>query len=260
MPEPMRGMLNQLSETSLRQAVTSSRGNISTRLAAGVAEPCRKAFAGRYPFVPGSKKDVIPEDFVRILARGGVMDEFFQKNLAPLVDTSKKPWRFRNLGDPETGGMSEALAQFERAQEIRRVFFPPGSNGLSFRFDFRPVGMDSSVIQSILDVDGQLVSHSHGEGSVPAVSVQWPGPRGTNQVTLQLMMSRGGEATQTFEGPWALFRLFDRAQITRSAQPERFRATFAVGGRRMSYDVTAHSVDNPFRFAELQAFQCPAKL
>jgi type VI secretion system protein ImpL len=90
--------------------------------------------------------------------------------------------------------------------------------------------------------------------------VQWPGPRASNQVTLQLVLARGGEETQTFDGPWALFRLFERAQVTRTAQPERFRATFAVAGKRISYDVTAHSVQNPFRMPELQAFQCPMKL
>lgn len=258
MPEPVRSMLNGLADASLRQALSSSRSNLNVRLASLVGEPCQQAFAGRYPFEPGSRKDVIPEDFTRILARDGLMDEFFQKNLAALVDTSTRPWRFRNLGDPANAGVSDALLQFERAQAIRRVFFPPGSNGLSFRFDLRPVKMDAAVAQLILDVDGQLVSYAHA--SVPPVSVQWPGPRATNQVTLQLYLARGGETVQTFEGPWALFRMFDRARITPSGQPERFRATFQFGGRSLAFDVTAHSVQNPFRLPELQAFKCPAKL
>jgi len=169
-----------------------------------------------------------------------------------------RPWGFRNLGDPSGSGGSEALLQFERAQEIRRVFFPPGSNGLSVRLNLRPVSMDSGIVQSILDVDGQLVSYAHD--NAPAVSVQWPGPRASNQVTLQVMLARGGEDMQSFDGPWALFRLFDQARITRSTQPERFRATFRTAGGRVSFDVTTSSVQNPFRLPELQAFQCPAKL
>ncbi|HZW19935.1 type VI secretion system membrane subunit TssM [Noviherbaspirillum sp.] len=258
MPEPMRSMLTGLADASLRQAISSSRSNLSTKLAGMVGEPCHKALAGRYPFTPGSKKDVVPEDFVRIMARDGVMDEFFQKNLAPLVDTSTRPWRFRNLGDPSTGGVSEALIQFERAQEIRRVFFPPGSNGFGFRVNMRPVDMDKGIDQSILDIDGQLVSYAHD--NVPAMLVQWPGPRASNQITLTVTLARGGDQSQSYEGPWALFRLFERAQIVRSAQPERFRATVHIAGRRVTYDVTTSSVQNPFRLPELQAFQCPAKL
>jgi type VI secretion system protein ImpL len=258
MPEPVRSMLNGLADASLRQAVSSSRSNISAKLAGSVGEPCHKALAGRYPFAPASRTDVVPEDFTRILARDGVMDEFFQQNLAPLVDTSARPWRFRNLGDPTAGGVSDALVQFERAQEIRRVFFPPGSNGLSFHLSLRPVEMDNGIAQSILDVDGQLVSYAHA--SVHPVSVQWPGPRASNRISLQAALEHGVEEVQSFEGPWALFRLFDVAQITRSAQPERFRATFRIAGRRVVYEVTTSSVQNPFRLPELQAFQCPSKL
>jgi type VI secretion system protein ImpL len=258
MPEPVRGMLTGLANESLRQAVVGSRSNINTRLVSMVGEPCQKALAGRYPFVPASRKDVVPEDFVRILARDGVMDEFFQKNLAPLVDTTSRPWRFRNLGDAANNGGSDALVQFERAQEIRRVFFPPGSRGFALRVDLRPVSMDPAIAQFILDVDGQLVSYAHD--NAPAVSIQWPGPRATNRITLQAYLARGGEDTLTFDGPWALFRLFDKAQVATSAQPERFRATFSVSGRRVAFDVTTSSVQNPFRMPELQAFKCPAQL
>jgi type VI secretion system protein ImpL len=261
MPEPVRGMLAALADGSQRQAVAGSRGNLSMRMASLVGEPCSKALDGRYPFVPGSSRDAVPEDFVRILARDGVMDDFFQKNLQPLVDTTVKPWRFRALGQASDGGgtgTSDALQQFERAHEIRQAFFPPGSNGLTMRLSLRPVGMDASLSQAILDVDGQLVSYAHD--NAPAASVQWPGPRMSNRITLQVYTAQGGEHAQTFDGPWALFRLFDKAQIAQSAQPERFRATLNAGGRRVAYDVITSSVQNPFRMPALQAFKCPTKL
>ena len=63
-----------------------------------------------------------------------------------------------------------------------------------------------------------------------------------------------------FEGPWALFRMFDKVQIESTGQPERFRATFSVDGRRAVFDVTTSSVLNPFRMGELANFNCPGKL
>jgi type VI secretion system protein ImpL len=258
MPEPMRGMLASLADSSQRQAISSSRGNLGAKLAGMIAEPCQRAVAGRYPFVQGSRNDMVPEDFARLFAREGLMDDFFQKNLAPLVDTSTRPWRFRNIGDPNAGGVSDALVQFERAQEIRKVFFSAGGNGLSLRLSLKPVEMDRSLLQSILDVDGQVITYAHD--SMAPVSVQWPGPRASNQVTLQTVPLLGNGETQTFDGPWALFRLFDKAEITRSQQPEHFRATFRVGGRRIAFDVATSSAQNPFRMPELQAFECPRKL
>jgi type VI secretion system protein ImpL len=61
-------------------------------------------------------------------------------------------------------------------------------------------------------------------------------------------------------GPWALFRLFDRVQIDPTGAPERFRATFDIGGRKAVFEVTTSSVRNPFRLRELREFGCPAGL
>jgi type VI secretion system protein ImpL len=119
--------------------------------------------------------------------------------------------------------------------------------------------MDAAITQFILDVDGQLVKYSHG----PQVrqSVQWPGPRGSTQVRLQVSPApAAGAAGMLFEGPWALFRLFDRAQIISTGQPERFRVSFTVDQRKALFEVTATSVQNPFRLKEIELFQCPSRL
>jgi type VI secretion system protein ImpL len=64
----------------------------------------------------------------------------------------------------------------------------------------------------------------------------------------------------TFDGPWALFRLFDAGNIQRAGGPERFRADFTVDGKPVSFEVTSASVQNPYRLPELRAFRCPQKL
>ena len=119
-----------------------------------------------------------PEDFARLFAPGGLLDSFFQKFLAPQVDTSQKPWRFR---DPAMG-RSAALAEFQRAQVIREVFFRGGGNAPSIQLEFKPLEMDASIQQFTLDVDGKVVRYAHG----PQVSVraQFPGSGGRSQVRI----------------------------------------------------------------------------
>ena len=70
-----------------------------------------------------------PDDFARLFGPGGLLDDFFQKKLAPYVDTTVKPWQFRQLGDASLGD-SASLIQFQRAAEIRSVFFGGGANEL----------------------------------------------------------------------------------------------------------------------------------
>ena len=199
------------------------------------------------------------DDFGRLFAPGGLFDDFFQKNLANFVDTSTRPWSFRQLGDARLGSDSAALAQFQRAATIRDTFFRAGGRAPGLRLDFKPLEMDATITQFTLDVDGQLVKYAHGP-QIPS-SVQWPGPRGSTQVRVQLQPAlASGTSGLVTEGPWALFRLFDRLQLTPAGAPERFRVTFDIDGRKATFEVTASSVANPFRLRELAEFSCPTTL
>ena len=69
-----------------------------------------------------------------------------------------------------------------------------------------------------------------------------------------------GSSGIKFEGPWALFRMFDGVQIADTRQSERFVATINVEGRRTVFEIFASSVRNPFRLPELSQFRCPTAL
>jgi type VI secretion system protein ImpL len=223
-----------------------------------VGDFCRKALAGRYPFVRSSSRDVTPDDFARIFAPGGLMDDFFQKNLQTYVDTSTSPWSFKKGIDGAPVGTSASIVAFQRAAVIRDVFFRGGGRVPQFRIDAKPIEMDPGITTFSLDVDGTQLSYLHGP-QTPRTLV-WPGPAGRNQVRVQLTPQLSTGSGVTFEGPWALHRLFDRAQLTPGPTPERFTATLNPDGRRIVLEVTAASVQNPFRLRELDEFSCPGRL
>jgi type VI secretion system protein ImpL len=258
MPEPVRAALNDLSEVALRGVQAQTRANLTEKLSQ-ISEFCSKAINGRYPFVKSSDRDVTQEDFGRLFGPGGLFDDFIQRELTPHVDVSTRPWTFRRVDEKVGGDSNAALVQLQRAQLIRDVFFRGGARTMSLRFDFKPIEMDSSITQFLLDIDGQVVRYAHGPQQ--PMPIQWPGPRGTSQVRLQIEPKRvGADGGLVFEGPWALFRLLDRAQIDAGPQPERFNVTFRVDGRRTVFEVVASSVLNPFRMRELEQFQCPSRL
>ncbi len=258
LPEPLRSMLQTLSTAGSNQALGATRSNLSASLSAAIGDFCAQAITGRYPFVRASTRDVTQEDFGRLFAPGGMLDDFFQKNLLQYVDTSTRTWSFKRVGDVSMGD-SAMPAQFQRAAAIRDVFFRSGGRTAGMRLDFKPVEMDAAISQFILDVDGQLVKYSHGP-QVPQ-PVQWPGPRGSTQVRVQLQpASTAGASGKVFEGPWALFRMFDQTQIDATEQPEKFRATFNIDGRKAVFEITTSSVQNPFRQKDIEQFRCPGKL
>lgn len=259
LPEPVRSIMNTLAVNSTNQALGVTRENLGQLLQTTVGDFCRKAIEGRYPVAASGLRDIVPEDFARMFAADGLMDDFFKKNLTPFVDTSTRPWSFRRQGDASMGEGSNTLVQFQRAEEIRKVFFTGANRLPTVRIDIKPVEMDPAILQFSMDADGQVLRYAHGP--VVPMSISWPGPKATGQIRLQVSpASAGGESGLVFEGPWALYRMFDRAQIVRSPQPEKFRAVFSFDSRKVVFDVTASSVQNPFRLPELQAFTCPSRL
>jgi type VI secretion system protein ImpL len=254
MPDPVRTMVQTVAVEGEKFTSQNTRDVIDKQLASDIGVFCTEAITGRYPFVRSSSRDVRPDDFAALFKPGGKMDTFFQQVLAKYVDTAAQPWRFRTGSDISLGA-SSAPREFQRAAVIRDVFF----RGSSIRLEFSPIEMDASITQFLLDVDGQVIRYAHGP-QVPVV-VQWPGTKGTNQVRLQISPPPStGSSGWVENGPWALFRLLDRADIEQSDQPERFRVTFNVEGRKATFEVLASSVQNPFRLRELAEFHCPARL
>ena len=252
--EPLRSMFASLSSSSQNQTEGMTRGNLNQSLKIAVTDFCQQATAGRYPFVKRSTQDVTQDDFAQLFSFGGRFDEYFQKELAQFVDSTKQIWHFRQTGDTPRD-----LQEFKRAQTIRDIFFRGGTRAININFTFKPIDMDPAITQFILDVDGQMVKYSHGP-QVP-ISIQWPGPKGSTQVRLQISpVQQGGTSGQVFEGPWALFRMFDNVQINSTPQSEKFIATFNINDKKAQFEVITSSVQNPFRLQELQDFKCPAKL
>ena len=250
-PDPVRSMLDNLGATSAKVSLMQLRESLSREVKAQVGDFCNQAISGRYPFDGSSTRDVTPADFATLFGPGGKFEQMQQK-LSPYIDTSTRTWSFRPVDGTPLGTDVGTLPQFQRAAIIRETFFSGGA-GLSTRLEFKPVEMDTTLREFTLDVDGQIVSYNHGP-QIPK-PVKWPGPRGTGVV--RVMVQPAGGTGMVTDGPWALYRLFDRVTVQPGIGPEKFRATFDIDGRKAVFDVTAASVRHPFRMNELKTFVCP---
>jgi type VI secretion system protein ImpL len=219
---------------------------------------CHRALDGRYPFVHGSTRDVAADDFGKLFAPGGLIDDFFQKNLAALVDTSAPVWQWR-AGTPPAGMPRDALAQFQRAAQIRDAFFRDGGHDMSIRFRGKALSLDPAVAQVNLDIDGQQLALK--ADGVQSMLLQWPGSRNTGRASAQFDPPATAQgAALDASGPWALLHLLDAGRLEPTAQPDRYTLTLASAGRRAVLELDATSVVNPLRRAPLEQFRCPEHL
>jgi len=216
---------------------------------------CTKAVTGRFPFAPGSINDIPLDDFAKLFAAGGLLDKFFNDNLQTFVDTSGATWKAQpvaGVAPPVTPG---DLAQFQRASQIRDLFFGGGGNQPTVHFDITPIDTDAK--QVILDLDGLTITYAHGP--IRATSVTWPGPNRMSSARLVFdpQPSSGPPVLQA-TGPWALFHLIAKGTLQQSDSPDRYTLNFTVGDRHASFELRAGSVLNPLAPGILKDFQCPA--
>jgi len=255
-PQPLASMLGQLAATSGAQVFATLREPLAAQLAGELGPACTRAVNGRYPLVRSASEEMSREDFARTFGAGGLVDGFFQSQLAPYVDTTARPWAWRKAEGSGRGETSESLQQFQRAHQIRESFFGDGGKRLGMKLEFRLVELDPGVSELVLDIDGQPMRFKPGLRDPQ--TVQWPGPADGGRVQVQLAPSSG--SGYVFKGPWALFRLLDRVRIEPGGAPNRVLLLMDVEGRKARFEVRSTAPTNPMLREELEQFQCPRRL
>ena len=243
------GLAGEVSQATVERA----RDALSELWAASGARECERAVTGRYPFAPDAEPEVTLDDFARVFGPGGLFEGFFEENLSGFVDRSADPWTWAG-GLGTAGETSEALAQFERADAIRRAFFPGDGAEPEVEVTLDLVRLDAAARVALAEIGGER--SVHGLDRAERRTLVWPGEGVTARLTL-LPGSQDRSIEET--GEWAPFRLFDRAR-TSPVSDNRFEAAYDVAGREAVFTVTAGSVNNPFRLPAIEEFACPGTL
>ena len=235
-------------------AVKTARTRLGNLWAADGASLCSSVVAGRYPFDRTSTRDVAMADFVRLFGPSGLFHGFFKDRLEAFIDTSSSPWSWRGTFGTE-GIPSQAIAQFENADKIRRAFFPAGSEKPAVTINVKPISLSDSANAVMMEIEGERVVYFHGP--IQSKSIIWPSGEAVN-VSRIAFQPGGWQQALTENGDWSPFRLFDEADITNEGE-DLFRARFASSGQTAEFDIQFGSVLNPFRLKALSDFTCPAQ-
>ncbi len=256
-PDPLKRWLQDIAQSSVGVMMGGTRAQLNTAYQAAVLPNCQRALMNRYPLYRDASSETTLEDFGRFFGPGGVMDEFFKTNLKDFVDTSRSTWSWRSSDGMSLGLSNSVLAQFQRAARIKEMFFRTGGQTPSVSFGLKPLYLDANVSEFMLDLDGQQVIYQHGPTRIS--NVTWPSAAGTGQVRIQFKDASGSGATDSADGPWAWFRILDKAEI-KEVSSDVIDVSFEIGWRKAQFELRANSVLNPFTRRELEQFRCPANL
>ncbi|PWJ16552.1 type VI secretion system membrane subunit TssM [Jannaschia seohaensis] len=250
MPDPVDEWLAALAGDAESVTTEAVIAELDARWRADVLPFCVSATGGRYPFEPGSRIDVNTLDFARLFGPGGLIDSFIEDQLSSYIDTAIRPWQWR----PGLGLEDAQLRPFENARRIRDALFPGGA-GPIMAFTLEPKTLSPSAARVTLNVDGQTLSYFNAATRPEAMT--WPGPDGTNMITLTFAPVAGGEVITSETGSWAFLRLIRKGSLQATALPEVFGLRLGAGGHSASFDLRANSVENPFDLEMFSGFVCP---
>jgi type VI secretion system protein ImpL len=253
---PVVGAVVSKIATGAGAAVRGGAGqSLLSRYNANVVAAC-SPLMGKYPFDPNGADDVPLEDFGKLLGPGGVFDQFFKDEMAPLVDTTREPWGWRRDKSGVPVGADVPLSRFQAAKRIRETFFRSGGDQPAVSFTLTPFELDDSVRRVSLDLHGKTFEYSHGPERT--TQVMWPGERQGGPATVAFTELSGASQTTTRPGPWALWRLLDTASVTPEAGSDvRYLLTLQAAGRTAQFHLDASSIYNPFVDRSLlQSFRC----
>lgn len=251
LPDPIDDWIAGIAGDAIAVTREAVLAELNARWRADVLSFCRSATAGRYPFDPTSRIDVNIADFARLFGPGGLIDSFVSDELANYIDTGARPWTWR----ADFGLSDEGLKPFEKARAIRDGLFPGGA-GPVIGFTLEPRDLSPNASRVTLNVDGQLLAYFNA--AARPIPMTWPGPDGTNLVSLSFTPVDGSAETITSEvGAWAFLRLLRKNTLRPTELPELYHLTMARGGYSARFDLRASSVDNPFDLKLFGGFSCP---
>lgn len=263
-PQPFEGMLRQVAGEFEGSAAGAAVAQLNQAFADQVARDCQQLAANRFPFFKASERDIPFADFAKLFAPGSVFDRFVKENLGPYIDRSKPQWSWRTDNQVARSFSAASLREFQRASDIRDVFFGGGGNMPALTLAVTPLTLTGDAQRAKLDVNGSPVATQQGINT--ASTVQWPGAASPGRTTLVIEGASGGffggatppSVLADKQGPWSLFRLLDTGSILK--QGDDVVATLTAGGRELSYRFSASTSQNPLALPALREFRCPTGL
>ena len=257
LPDPVKQWVETLVDRSWGHVLGAAHQQIETEYESQVRPFYERSLAGRYPLNKDAKADVTLADFADFFKPGGVEDQFFNQFLAPFVDTRSSPWRNKSVDGQGLGLSRLALAKFEQADRIRKVFFSGGDTP-KVDFKLRAIYLDANINRFELNILGERLEYRHGPAR--KTEVTWPAPNGDGGLSYTFEDHYGEQFSDQVGGSWALFRFLDTHPLTKSAYGDRFSLTVKDQERKAVYELYADSAINPFSQDYLGQYQLPKTL
>lgn len=273
MPKPLKGWLTTLADESWRVILRSAHQHVNAEWRTRVYSPYIQGLAGRYPLKVSAQEELALLDFIEFFKPGGTMDIFHQEYIKPFVNT-RQGWSNRGVDNYSLGLSKKTINQIRTALSIKNIFFRSNPEVPSLTFQLKPHFMRKNDARFMLEVGENRLSYSHGPKFWK--TLKWSATDEQSRVRIIFEDLNEQQYSRSFEGPWAWFRLLDQSTLTRTTASNVYLVTYNISdakpGRselspmrtpnehKITYQIKAKSIHNPFKDNLLGSFRCPERI
>lgn len=254
LPEPIRQQVKALADQTAQVLVIEALRELERRWDSDVYSFFQQRLANRYPFVIRAA-DASLDDFEAFFGPKGRLQAFQDQYLKVFLKDNLDA-----LYSERRGGYlirTDVIEQLEAADRIRETFFDHRGS-LSVQFSIEPLGLSTNQRTSLLDLDGQLISYTHGPSLITGVI--WPNTLGQHvRSNLTLLKLNGNSSSLEYRGPWSMFRLLSRGSLN-GRTPTSVDLSFRTGDGMMRYQLSSEKAFNPITQQPFKDFKLPRTL
>jgi type VI secretion system protein ImpL len=214
-----------------------------------------RQLAAAYPFAPGATREATVEDVNAALQPGAsALWSFYQDALTPMIAQQGSRYAARIGAEPPPN--PEFVAFFNRAAQISHALYP--ANATAPRVDFAFALQTSDAMpEATFALDGQTQTFTRT--MVAARPFSWDGSQSrAARITARV----GGQSVTVAEaaGPWAVFRLLQRAEWQPSGNGQYLLRWPVVGGGTLNGTLTFAGGAPVFSPRYLQGLDCVSRI
>lgn len=250
-PPQLQGFVAETASGGGAAVTKVAQGAIGDAYTQTVLPVCQQATQDKYPFFGTATADASLIDVQNVFAMNGTLDAFAQQRIVPLLDQSGPIWRW-NASNPTAATLNPSSPDaFNKARELRDMLM----GGVTVKFEAKAFGGGVDAAELTVGSTSYRFNGA-GAGERPVI---WSAQGNVPQAAIKLFAAGQPVANIETSGPWALFRLMDKARRD-NAGPQTILATFGQGAANAVFKVTLPSDKNPFSRGGVWSFRCPVAL
>ena len=222
------------------------RNQITNEFTIGPGTYFDEHLKGKYP-IDLSSTECNGFRFNEYYREGGVFWTFYEEKLKTYVTPSGGP----QPGSDATGAVPDAvMAQLQLAWRVRQAFYAIDPSAAKFTFTVKTSqdkfqgnsGINTPFVS--FDVGGKFARYNMGPPS--PLPLEWPGAQPADGANLRVQISGQASAVSApTPGVWGLFRLVDRAQVSRQGENlvlASFRVPIPGGAIVVPYEIQTEAM------------------